>query len=255
MALVAGLTGQIAMAKSICVKEWIWGGCAVWENTSELSDGAPASPPQQDYDAIVYKNDCARPIRTAIHYRDDNGTWITRGWWNLNQGQTAHVANTKNRTYYLYAETIEAEDVRVTFGGTEHFSQVDGFGKYGFFRRDITSAARGNWTQSFNCNTLSKLHAVALAWSGNGGWAARRSNTVAEAQHMAMNGCVANHIENCVLGATVNPGSRACLALSGVGNKLYSWVHADQGVANNTSLNECRKQNQNCQLLYSYCNE
>ncbi len=202
--------------------EWIWGGCAAWETVSTLS-GAGGGPVFND-DTINYTNACPRKIQAAIHYFNENGNWMVGGWFELNPGETKTVAKTRDKNYYLYAETIEPVATRQVWAGNDHFSPIAGQGSYGFFKRVVTLNQYGIWTQTFNCDKLTQFYAVAVAWNANGAWQARRANSVSDAQTLAVQACNANvgPGQICSIGATVTNGGPGCVALSSANGTLYS---------------------------------
>lgn len=69
------------------------------------------------YDTISLENRCPFTVSVAIHYRDLDDRWITRGWWNLDPGATVETdAKTRNSVLYFFAEN---QSVGKTFGGDD----------------------------------------------------------------------------------------------------------------------------------------
>jgi Protein of unknown function (DUF1036) len=59
------------------------------------------------YDTIVLHNACSYPIDAALYYLDLDGSWITRGWWEVKAGDSVRTnAFTRNAYVYFYAENL-----------------------------------------------------------------------------------------------------------------------------------------------------
>lgn len=120
------------------------------------SSGRPAGTqthvnPQSpiNYFRLHYKNRCYKTIYTALHYRDRDNRWITNGWWKLNRGQEAFVARTRNRIYYIYAQSEDGQDF---WRGSGRYSfRVRGQGPFNFQENRIGSNEWGKFTQEFTC--------------------------------------------------------------------------------------------------------
>lgn len=64
---------------------------------------------QRKYDKVLFENLCKIPIHVAIHYKDLDDTWVSRGWWKVEPGATVTSdAFTRNTPIYLYAENLSA---------------------------------------------------------------------------------------------------------------------------------------------------
>lgn len=105
------------------------------------------STPTQDFDKIYFKNNCYKTIWTALHYVDTDGEWKTEGWWKVQPNEKAYVADTRNRIYYIHAQS---EDGQNSWSGDYNFN-IRGDVK-GFKKKEITTDEWGKWTQSFSCN-------------------------------------------------------------------------------------------------------
>jgi uncharacterized membrane protein len=69
-------------------------------------DGKP------EYDTIALHNECSFNVAVALHYRDLDDQWVTRGWWTIEPGKTVETdAMTRNSVLFFYAEN-EAEGWR-----------------------------------------------------------------------------------------------------------------------------------------------
>lgn len=57
------------------------------------------------YDTITLANRCGFMVSAALHYKDLDDRWISRGWWNLDPGATVETdAMTRNSALYFFAE-------------------------------------------------------------------------------------------------------------------------------------------------------
>jgi uncharacterized membrane protein len=119
------------------------------------------------YDTIVFENRCPFVVSAAVHYKDLDDRWITRGWWNVDPGATVETdAKTRNSVLYLFAENRAAskafdgddlEDSTTESVVDSRFDQLDddrwAYGeprKVSFFRRD-TGQDWVDWVETFEC--------------------------------------------------------------------------------------------------------
>ncbi len=125
------------------IKSWINDG---WPQGTQ-SRTNPQEP--LSYFRLHYKNDCRKTIYTALRYKDIDKNWTTNGWWKLSTGQSGYVANTRNRYYYIYAQS---DDGNMTWSGNGSFAfKVRGQGPFNFKEKKIEGAFR-KYTQRFTCN-------------------------------------------------------------------------------------------------------
>ena len=106
------------------------------------------SPPEA-FSKVFVKNNCHRPIYVAIRFlggKDEPEYWQMRGWFSLDAGQTKHIADTRNRYIYFYAETRLQDKM---YWGGENFHWFEGK-RFGFFKADFGNTS-DDFTQSFSC--------------------------------------------------------------------------------------------------------
>lgn len=247
-----------AQATCYCVKEWIWGGCAVHECYAELSGGGGSAGNGLGYHKINIKNECSRTLTAGIHFIDMTGNWQTNGWYNLQPGEQAYVANTKNRIYYIYAESFEPESTRLKWDGTDNYSPIHGSpNTYGFLKREITLQKWGTWTQHLKCDGLTRFHALAIAWNAQGAGSIQKANTVEEAQARALTSCneVINGGTNCTAGPVVYPSSFACMTIARSGDRLFSGIGNTMPEAELSALQACTATMSGCTMALRACND
>lgn len=145
-ALTALLITSTAQARRECSCTWRIGNICMEKSCVDIPD-APTTPAPSYY-KLHLQNACNRPIRTAIHYRETNGQWTTEGWWVVKPGESAYVADTKNRIYYTYAEST---DKTISWNGP-HKWNVNGDRTVGFKKREMSTSQFGKWTERFDCN-------------------------------------------------------------------------------------------------------
>lgn len=62
------------------------------------------------YDKFLFENLCKIPVFVAVHYKDLDDTWLTRGWWRVAPGGTVTAdIMTRNTPIYFYAENLSEE--------------------------------------------------------------------------------------------------------------------------------------------------
>jgi len=98
---------------------------------------------------IAFKNNCFRPIRVAIHFKNLQNQWETKAWYSFVSGESARLTgvDTKNRNLYYYAETTD--DSKIVWKGNDT-SQTVGGRVYNMLKID-TGSDIVNWTQTLNC--------------------------------------------------------------------------------------------------------
>lgn len=75
---------------------------------SVLLLGFMAGQAAADHLRITITNRCGKTINVATHARNSNNTWVTRGWYVLNSGQSKSInLKTNNKIYYLYAYSAD----------------------------------------------------------------------------------------------------------------------------------------------------
>ena len=101
----------------------------------------------QDFTKIMFFNKCYRTIYAALHFYSLDGNWETAGWFQLAPGQQGYIQDTRNRFYYIYAQSTEDH----TWSGAHHF-EVASDGEFGFIKKRINLDSWGSWIQTFSCN-------------------------------------------------------------------------------------------------------
>jgi len=99
---------------------------------------------------VFVKNNCKHRIYVAVRFltaKNEPEHWATRGWFSLNAGQKKHIADTRNRFIYFYAETRLKDQM---YWGGNDFHWFEGQ-RFGFFKADFGHES-GDITQSFGCN-------------------------------------------------------------------------------------------------------
>jgi hypothetical protein len=98
---------------------------------------------------VYFRNDCNKTADFAIYYMDLNSNWVVDGWWEIKPGESAYVADTKNKIYAYYGELAEGN---YFWAGTDQNLPIKGSTKsYGFKDFNINMTNWGKWTQLFTC--------------------------------------------------------------------------------------------------------
>ena len=122
------------------IKEWKTGV----ENSYTYSHDVTFQPPQ-DYDKILFRNDCYQDVTMAIHWLDLDNEWKTN-YYDLSSGQTAYLVDTRNRIYYFIGKGSNG----AVWTGDNQIQ--DGEYTYNMIKGEITTSSWGTWTQVFTCN-------------------------------------------------------------------------------------------------------
>jgi len=58
---------------------------------------------------ILFKNEYKEDIKLLVHYFDLQKEWKTDGWYIVKPGDTMHIANSRDKTFYYYAKCKNGE--------------------------------------------------------------------------------------------------------------------------------------------------
>ena len=108
------------------------------------------NPTDDLFSKVFVKNNCKHRIYVAVRFltaKNEPEHWTTRGWFSLNAGQKKHIADTRNRFIYFYAETRLKDQI---YWGGDDFHWFEGQ-RFGFFKADFGHES-GDITQSFGCD-------------------------------------------------------------------------------------------------------
>lgn len=92
---------------------------------------------------LEFKNKCDEDISVALYYMEGD-EWVTDGWWTIEPGETAYLADTRNRIYYYYASSRNHE-----WSGS-YYQYLKGE-KYGFKKVEIESGSKSH-TKNLTCD-------------------------------------------------------------------------------------------------------
>ncbi len=120
-------------------------GKEIWVN-GEIVDTKLIYKPNPNTKAfqIHFKSNCYKTISIFIRVRNDNGTWVSKGWFTLQAGEEIYLGETSNRSVYYYAKTSSG-----SWRG-KHYTLFKGK-KYGVKRWDIQSRGYGKVVKTLNC--------------------------------------------------------------------------------------------------------
>ncbi|GAA5219297.1 trypsin-like serine protease [Corallincola platygyrae] len=93
-----------------------------WKNGIEDNNTLVHEFSHEKFHKIHLSNQCTFPIYAAINYRNLNGEWITSGWRHLDAGESAYVASTKDKSYYVYAKATH--NTAINWKGTDKFEKI-----------------------------------------------------------------------------------------------------------------------------------
>jgi hypothetical protein len=121
------------------------------QNAFQTSTPIPTRRPTYTYTRlpsylpIKFTNKCDTIIYTAIYYKNVDDYWVTAGWWGLNPGETAYVADIFSPNFYTYGIS---EDGNFVWDGDDTYQTVRGSEiTYGFDKKSIQDwdYALQNW--------------------------------------------------------------------------------------------------------------
>ena len=122
---------------------------AVATNVSQPEMAQTPHPETPAYFQVYFKNDCDKAAQFSIHYKNLDDQWVSNGWLELQPGEFAYVADTKNTIYYYYGELIGEGS---GWGGVDLNLSIDGSKKlYAFGEYTIKNADWGKAIQTFIC--------------------------------------------------------------------------------------------------------
>jgi len=98
----------------------------------------------QDFDKLLFRNDCYQSVNIAVHWLDLDDVWKTN-YYELSPGQTAYLVDTRNRIYYFIGK---GSDGAVWSGD---YQIEDGEYTFNMIRGEISTSSWGTWTQILSC--------------------------------------------------------------------------------------------------------
>ena len=87
-----------------------------------------------NFDYVYVKNKCYNDIYFAHHSVDQDGIWVTKGWYKVPAYGTKYVIKTRNRYIYWYAESANGAHI---WSGADWYGSIRGQGNYGFRMYDL----------------------------------------------------------------------------------------------------------------------
>ncbi len=102
---------------------------------------------------ILFINDCEQPVIVAVKYKTIEGSWETRGWWDIAGNERVFLQfegeplRTDHQTIYLLAETTEGPDVVWT---GDHQNTIDNL-NFGFLETSLMKIRDGNFDIAIEC--------------------------------------------------------------------------------------------------------
>ena len=82
-------------------------------------------PIEDQFYKLNFKNKCNKKIELAIIFKNLDDEWETKGYFHIEPNEEVYLANTENRIYYYYAQTIGGKttwtgDFKDTIHGNQH---------------------------------------------------------------------------------------------------------------------------------------
>ncbi|WP_255498396.1 DUF1036 domain-containing protein [Nakamurella sp. PAMC28650] len=112
---------------------------------------------------LCFQNNYSSPLSVAVMWWNpdgcgDYGNWGTRGWWNLNPGETVHTdVWTANRYFYFYAEAWDGGVWSGPYGAQvpyESFDSCAGIGSTADHVVGMREVDAGWWFWSYATYTV-----------------------------------------------------------------------------------------------------
>lgn len=103
---------------------------------------------------VYFKNDCYKPVRLALSYKNTNGIWEYKYWWNFDPWKHSYLASnavrlrSNNSYFYYYAEATDGSgykwtgEKRLNFNGATLPTR----------ERKLTRDSDGDWVIRITCN-------------------------------------------------------------------------------------------------------
>lgn len=83
----------------------IYSSESVNPSKNQLQSGRQVDPSGPTTLAARFKNSCSQePIYLSVRIKDREGTWRTKGWWEIAYNETAYIGDSIKNYVYFYAE-------------------------------------------------------------------------------------------------------------------------------------------------------
>jgi uncharacterized membrane protein len=122
---------------------------------------ADASERRSEWEArnlksVHFKNNCARPVKLVMQYRDDNENWVTGGWWRFDGREGAYLRRsstnrrvlTNNSIVYYYAETTGGRRTKWSGNASRRFGNTS----LPMRRKEMRRNRDGTYVLSIKCD-------------------------------------------------------------------------------------------------------
>ncbi|TAA48626.1 trypsin-like serine protease [Corallincola spongiicola] len=123
-----------------------------WKNGIEDDQTMVHNFQHEKYHNVHLVNECRFPVYAAINYKNLNGEWVTSGWRQLDGGESAYVASTKEKAFYVYAKS--AGDPIMEWTGSDKVEKIGSSKhakKYGLKRVKVDYEIYTPVYHNFNC--------------------------------------------------------------------------------------------------------
>ncbi|SFT56405.1 DUF1036 domain-containing protein [Sedimentitalea nanhaiensis] len=106
--------------------------------------------------AVHFTNNCRRPVKLAMRYKDTQDRWVTGGWWyfagnersHLKRSSTGRRVATYNRVVYYYAETTGGKRSRWSGDNQKRLGNT----VLNMKRKELRQSRDGTFTLSIKCD-------------------------------------------------------------------------------------------------------
>jgi hypothetical protein len=120
----------------------------------QLTRGA-ASPPTSGGHDFYFRNNCAKPVRLVLRYKQLSGEWRTQGWYNFDGNEASYLnaepgvrLRSNNSVFYYYAEST---DGRTSVWSGDESREFNGE-SWPMKRKDLTLDSDGDWSLGIRCD-------------------------------------------------------------------------------------------------------
>lgn len=96
---------------------------ALWKDRVRALEERHRHGERREFDRVHLRNACSARLHVVVYYRALDERWVTRGWWNVEPGQTVETdVATRNTPLYFYAES---PTIRWTWSGSGSADAVE----------------------------------------------------------------------------------------------------------------------------------
>lgn len=150
---------------------WTWSICTTTERVEKIvpypnnfqpyirfrwiASGQSGQSGQSGGHDFYFRNNCSKPIRLMLRYKQLSGEWRTQGWYNFDGNEASYLnaepgvrLRSNNSVFYYYAESTDGRTSVWSGDETREFNGES----WPMKRKELTLDSDGDWSLGIRCD-------------------------------------------------------------------------------------------------------